>query len=174
MLTLQIFLFMITFPVLLIPTSCSHVRLHFNTAMYTPSSHMSLAQEYSIPFDTYYATGIVGMSGLSAQSEQQSPRLATTSPSPATTSAVVTKPEYTCPPDIGTFYCEDCGGGKDLVPYISDQDPNGACVGLENGMYEGCECFDEPKSMLLLLERPDKTWEWQEFDSGASRRGSMF
>ncbi|KAF2026886.1 hypothetical protein EK21DRAFT_92012 [Setomelanomma holmii] len=65
------------------------------------------------------------------QSESSSTNAESTDKAEADTKAPLKmKPPYECPPEQDTFYCEDCGGPKEKLPYKSDQEPNGICIGV--------------------------------------------
>ncbi|KAF2656783.1 hypothetical protein K491DRAFT_777667 [Lophiostoma macrostomum CBS 122681] len=68
-------------------------------------------------------------------------------PEPISKKAVsVQKPEYICPTGMyDMFYCIGCGGGKNIGPWTTYGEPNGECIGLADGMWEGCPCYEEDR-----------------------------
>jgi hypothetical protein len=48
----------------------------------------------------------------------------------------IQKPKYTCPESDGreedVFFCDHCGGAKDVTPWTDDGEPNAKCVGVSN------------------------------------------
>lgn len=46
----------------------------------------------------------------------------------------IQKPKYTCPESDGReqdmFFCDHCGGAKDVTPWTDDGEPNAKCTGV--------------------------------------------
>ncbi|CAI6342583.1 unnamed protein product [Periconia digitata] len=69
----------------------------------------------------------------------------------------IQRPKFTCPEsedrDEDIFFCDHCGGAKDVTPWTNDGEPNAKCSGLSDGMWEDCLCYEEPPQQVFPLER---------------------
>ncbi|KAF2277260.1 uncharacterized protein EI97DRAFT_500849 [Westerdykella ornata] len=108
------------------------------------------------------ALSVVTVWPTATTSASADPVLATNEPSEAKPEVKpkVQKPKYTCPENEGReeniFFCVHCGGAKEGTPWRNDGVPNAKCVGLSNGMWEDCLCYEEPPQTVFPLVRGNR------------------
>ncbi|KAF2751525.1 hypothetical protein M011DRAFT_523485 [Sporormia fimetaria CBS 119925] len=86
------------------------------------------------------------------------------------------KPQYTCPEDEDEahgepgflFFCKNCGGAvlESVTKWLNNGEANARCIGLDDAMWEGCECWEAPEEDVCRLPRHGEGIKWRNVRKG--------